>query len=135
MAAAAHPRHDPPGISGPNYRRSSHSGRARGRPARSAAALPPPVSPFPHETRERISGASLPIPIVLSGTDLIWSAVRKVGGTPEGAERVSELARRLGLVGGGKRNEQAVVDLGVGDGDADAIGGEGVAVGVREAAD
>ena len=39
------------------------------------------------------------------------------------------------LVGGGKRNEQSVVDLGVGDGDADAIAGEGVVVGVWEAMD
>ncbi len=39
------------------------------------------------------------------------------------------------LVGGGERDEQPVVDLGVEDGDADAVGGEGVAVGVREPAD
>ena len=45
---------------------------------------------------------------------------------------MSELEGCLRLVGGGEWNEQSVVDLGVGDGDADAIGGEGVVVGVRE---
>jgi hypothetical protein len=47
----------------------------------------------------------------------------------------SELGWGLGLVGGGERNEHPVVDLGVEDGDADAVGGEGVAVGVGQAAD
>jgi len=37
-----------------------------------------------------------------------------------------------GLVRGGERDQQPVVDLGVEDGDADAVGGECVAVGVRE---
>jgi hypothetical protein len=40
----------------------------------------------------------------------------------------------LGLVGGGERDQQPVIDLGVEDGDADAVAGEGVAVGVREPA-
>ena len=53
----------------------------------------------------------------------------------EGAECLSELEGCLRLVGGGQRNEQSVVDLGVGDGDADAVGGEGIAVGVRESMD
>ena len=39
------------------------------------------------------------------------------------------------LVGGGQRNEESVVDLGVGDGDADAVAGEGVVVSVWEPAD
>ena len=41
----------------------------------------------------------------------------------------------MGLVGGGEWDEEPVVDLGVEDGDADAVRGEGVAVGVREAVD
>ena len=38
----------------------------------------------------------------------------------------------LGLVGGGERDQEPVVDLGVEDGDADAVGGEHVVVGVRD---
>ena len=48
---------------------------------------------------------------------------------------MAELVGCLRLVGRGKWNEQSVVDLGVGDGDADAVGGEGVVVGVCEPMD
>jgi len=53
----------------------------------------------------------------------------------DGGERGAEFWWGLGLVGGGERDEEPVVDLGVEDGDPDAIGGEHVAVGVREPAD
>src|SRR5215472_7335537 len=53
----------------------------------------------------------------------------------DGRQRGTEIGGRLGLVGGGERDEEPVVDLGVEDGDADAVVGEHVAVGVREPAD
>jgi phenylacetate-CoA ligase len=55
--------------------------------------------------------------------------------TGDGRQRGAEFGRCLGLVRGGERDEQPVVDLGVEDGDADAVLGQGVAVGVREPAD
>ena len=39
------------------------------------------------------------------------------------------------MVGGGEWDEESVVEFGVEDGDADAVAGEGVAVGVGEAVD
>ena len=48
---------------------------------------------------------------------------------------MAELVGCLRLVCSGKWNEQPVIVLGVGDGDADAVGGEGIAVGVRESMD
>ena len=53
----------------------------------------------------------------------------------DGRQRGAEVGRCLGLVGGGERDEEPVVDLDVEDGDAYAVGGEHVAVGVREPAD
>lgn len=53
----------------------------------------------------------------------------------DGGQGGSKLGRCLGLVGSGERAEHPVVNLGVEHGDASALGGELVAVGVREAAD
>ena len=53
----------------------------------------------------------------------------------DGCQRGAEFGRRLGLVRGGERDQEPVVDLDVEDGDADAVGGEHIAVGVREPAD
>jgi transcriptional regulator with XRE-family HTH domain len=47
----------------------------------------------------------------------------------------AELRRHLGLVRGGELDKEPLVDLGVEDSDADAIGGERVSVGVRESED
>jgi hypothetical protein len=79
-------------------------------------APPPPVSLLLHQTRERISDASLPIPIILSGTDLIRSAVRKVGGTPQvgfargcgglGAHRAASPGVRVDGLGGRPKSIQ-----------------------------
>jgi hypothetical protein len=43
----------------------------------------------------------------------------------DGGQRGAEVRRRLGLIRGGQRDEQPVVDLGVEDGDADAVLGLG----------
>jgi hypothetical protein len=40
----------------------------------------------------------------------------------DGRQRGAEFRRRLGLVRGGERDQEPVVDLGVEDGDADAVG-------------
>ena len=53
----------------------------------------------------------------------------------DGCQRGAELGGCLGLVRGSERDQEPVVDLGVEDGDADAVLGQGVAVGVREPAD
>ena len=53
----------------------------------------------------------------------------------DGRQRGAESGWRLGLDRGGERDEQPIVDLGVEDGDADAVAGRGVVVGVREPAD
>ena len=42
----------------------------------------------------------------------------------DGGERGAEGRWGLGLVGGGERDEEPVVDLGVEDGDADAVAGQ-----------
>jgi hypothetical protein len=46
----------------------------------------------------------------------------------DGGQRGAQVGGCLGLVGGGERDQQRAVELGVEDGDADAVGGEGVAV-------
>ena len=43
------------------------------------------------------------------------------------------LGRCLGLIRSGERDEEPVIDLGVEDGDADAVAGQSVSVGAREA--
>src|SRR6266511_356324 len=53
----------------------------------------------------------------------------------DGLEGGPELGWRLGLVCGDERDYEPVVELGIEDGDADALGGEHVAVGVLDAAD
>src|SRR6266536_481959 len=53
----------------------------------------------------------------------------------DGGQCGAEFGGSLGLVRGGQRDQEPVVDLGVEDGDADAVRGEHVAVGVREPAD
>lgn len=50
--------------------------------------------------------------------------------TGDGGQGGSELGWGLGLVSSGERDEHPVIDLGVEDSDADALGGELVAVGV-----
>jgi hypothetical protein len=52
--------------------------------------------------------------------------------TGDGGQRGAEFGRGLWLVRGDERHEEPVIDLGVGDGDADAVAGQDVAVGVRE---
>jgi hypothetical protein len=50
----------------------------------------------------------------------------------QGVQGLPEFGWRLGLVGGHERAEQPVVELGVEDGELDAVGGQEVGVGALD---